>query len=179
VLDQKQAPVKRSTGFSGLRANAPLFTPRRSLSSPILRSHYTSTLRACAPSFYPLYTAPPRPNTRPLFNVVGLTPLHHSPSPLHLPAWEHMLVNYPGDLPQLVSGILRNGAQLGYEGPAQFILSRNLISADADDHTIQDKLAADLKAGRVVPISASPPYICSPLGLVPKHDKGWRRIHLS
>jgi hypothetical protein len=52
------------------------------------------TLRACAPSFYPLYHAPPRPNTRPRFNVVGLTPLHLSPSPLHLPAWEHMLVNY-------------------------------------------------------------------------------------
>ncbi len=41
----------------------------------------------------------------------------------------------------------------------------------------QDKLAADLKVGRVVAVSPSPPYICSPLGLVPKHDKGWRRIH--
>jgi hypothetical protein len=177
VLDQKQAPVKRSIRSSGLRAKVPLFTPRGSHSSPVLHSHYTSTLRACAPSFYPLYPAPPRPNTRPLFNVVGPTPLLHSPSPLHLPAWEHMLANYPGDLPQLVSGILRNGAQLGYEGPVQFILSKNLISADADNNTIQDKLAVDLKAGRVVAISPSPPYICSPLGLVPKHDKGWRRIH--
>jgi hypothetical protein len=88
-----------------------------------------------------------------------------------------MLVDYPGDLRQLVSGILRNGAQLGYKGPAQFILLRNLISANADNHTIQVKLAADLAAGRVVAISPSPPYICSPLGLVPKHDQGWRRIH--
>jgi hypothetical protein len=29
-----------------------------------------------------------------------------------------MLVGYPGDLPQLISGILKNGAQLGYEGPS-------------------------------------------------------------
>jgi hypothetical protein len=88
-----------------------------------------------------------------------------------------MLVDYPGDLPQLISGILKNGAQLGYEGPSQFILSRNLVSANLDTRTIQDKLAADLKAGRVVAVSPSTPYICSPLGLVPKHDKGWRRIH--
>jgi hypothetical protein len=88
-----------------------------------------------------------------------------------------MLVDYSGDLPQLISGILKNGAQLGYEGPSQFILSRNLISANSDIRTIQDKLAADLKIGRVMTVSPSTPYICSPLGLVPKHDKGWRRIH--
>jgi len=88
-----------------------------------------------------------------------------------------MLANYPGDLRRLIGGILRNGTQLGYEGPAQFILSKNLISAELDNRTIQDKLAADLKARRVVAVSPSPPYICSPLGLVPKHDKGWRRIH--
>ena len=85
-----------------------------------------------------------------------------------------MLVNYPGDLPQLISGILQNGAQVGYDGPAQFILSKNLVSAGLDNHTIQDKLAADMKAGQVVVVSPSPPYIC---GLVPKHDKGWCRIH--
>jgi hypothetical protein len=26
-------------------------------------------------------------------------------------------------------------------------------------------------------VSPSTPYICLPLGLVSKHDKGWRRIH--
>jgi hypothetical protein len=121
--------------------------------------------------------APPRPNTEPFFDVVGSVPLHHSPSPLRLLAWQRMLFNYLGDLPQLISGILQNGAQLGYEGPAQFILLKNLISTDLDNHTIQDKLAADLKAGRVVALSPLPPYIYSPLGLAPKHDKGWRRIH--
>jgi Reverse transcriptase (RNA-dependent DNA polymerase) len=167
----------RSTGFAGQMGNAPLFIPRSTLLALDPTPQYTFKLRGCAPPFYPPYIAPPRPNTQPLFDVVGATPLQHSPSPLHLLAWERMLVNYPGDLPQLISGILRNGTQLGYKGPAQFILSKNLISADLDDHTIQDKLAADLKAGRVVVASPSPPYICSPLGLVPKHDKGWRRIH--
>lgn len=167
----------RSTGFAGLRADAPIFTPHSNLFALIPSRQYTSTLRGCAPSFYPSYIVPPRPNTQPLFDVVGSTPLHHSPSPLHPPAWKRMLVNYPGNLPHLISGILRNGAQLGYQGPAQFILSKNLISADLDNHTIQDKLTADLKTGRVVAISPSSPYICSPLGLVPKQNKGWRRIH--
>lgn len=155
-------------GFTSLRATAPRFTPRPTLSGTPLC--LLSTLRASAPSFYPQYIAPPRPNTHPLFNVIGSAPLQDSPSPLHPPAWEHMLANYPGNLPQLISGILRNGTQLGYEGPAQFILSKNLVSADLDKHTIQEKLTADLRARRVVAVSPSPPYICSPLGLVPKHD---------
>jgi hypothetical protein len=104
--------------------------------------------------------------------VIGSTPFHHFPSLFHLLAWERMLVNYPGDLPQLISGILRNGTQLGYESPAQFILSKNLISADLDNHTIQNKLAADLKVRRVIATSPLSPYICSPLGLIPKYDKG-------
>jgi hypothetical protein len=108
--------------------------------------------------------------------VAWITALGYSASGVNI-IGERMLVNYPRDLPQLISRILRNSTQLGYKGPAQFILSKNLISADLDNDTIQDKLAADLKAGRVVAVSLSSLYICSLLGLVPKHSNGWRRIH--
>src|SRR3979490_1150277 len=138
--------------------NAPLFIPRSTLLALDPPPQYTSKLRGCAPPFYPPYIAPPRPNTQPLFDVVGATPLQHSPSPLHLLAWERMLVNYPGDLPQLISGIPRNGTQLGYKGPAQFILSKNLIWTGLGGTATEDKVGAVLKEGRVVVASPSPPY---------------------
>src|ERR1700722_15527629 len=71
----------RSTGFAGQMGNAPLFIPRSTLSALDPLPQYTSKLRGCAPPFYPPYIAPPRPNTQPLFDVVGATPLQHSPSP--------------------------------------------------------------------------------------------------
>lgn len=75
--------------------------------------------------------------------------------------------------------ILRFGAELGYQGPPDaFILSRNLSSALEDPAIIDKKLTEDLALGRVVEVDApTPPFICSPLGLVPKHEGGWRRIH--
>ena len=39
------------------------------------------------------------------------------------------------------------------------------------------KITEDLKAGLIKPITPSKPFISSPLGLVPKGDGGWRRIH--
>src|ERR1700716_3663386 len=77
----------RSTGFAGQMGNAPLFIPRSTLLALDPTPQYTFKLRGCAPPFYPPYIAPPRPNTQPLFDVVGATPLQHSPSPLHLLMW--------------------------------------------------------------------------------------------
>lgn len=75
--------------------------------------------------------------------------------------------------------ILRFGAELGYQGPPDaFILSDNLASVLEDPAIIDKKLAEDLAMGRVVEVKEpTPPFISSPLGLVPKHDGGWRRIH--
>ncbi len=72
--------------------------------------------------------------------------------------------------------ILRFGAELCYEGPSNaFILSDNLASAFEDLAIIEKKLQEDLASGRVTQLQGAPtpPYICSPLGLVPKHDGGW------
>ena len=75
--------------------------------------------------------------------------------------------------------ILRFGAELGYEDPPNaFILSDNLASALQDPAIIEKKLPEDLASSRVSEVQQPhSPFICSPLGLVLKHDGGWRRIH--
>lgn len=59
-----------------------------------------------------------------------------------------------------------------------FILSENLSSANEDPQTIETQLESDLAKGKVSFVTdPSPPFNSSPLGLVPKTGKGWRRIH--
>lgn len=83
-------------------------------------------------------------------------------------------------MPDLLINILQYGVQTGYTGPlTSHIVSRNLRSALLDPQVIDKKLQLDLSTGRVISTSLDPsvPYISSPLGLVPKHDGGLRRIH--
>ena len=72
---------------------------------------------------------------------------------------------------------MRHGCLLGYTGPETLLLSKNLPSATLDPDTITAKLRGDLQLGRVIRVEPTFPYISSPLGLVPKHDGGLRRIH--
>ena len=85
--------------------------------------------------------------------------------------------DYPGQLPYLIDGILTYGARIGYDGPDQFILSRNLRIENEDWAVIDEKTSADENAGLIRQTAASFPFISSPLGLVPKHGGGKRRIH--
>ena len=133
---------------------------------------------------FPCLPAPPRPNTSIRFRLADASkpPLTNSPSPLKPSAWASFLSKYPksGGLRIHLLMILRFGAELGYDGPSNaFILSENLTSALQDPTIIENKLQRDLASRRVIQLQGppTPPYICSPLGLVPKHDGGWRRIH--
>lgn len=129
---------------------------------------------------FPCLPAPPRPNTFIKFRLADASkpPLINSPSPLKPSAWANLLTQYPGSLQIHLPMVLRFGAELGYEGPDAFILSDNLASALEDPTIIEKKLQEDLASGRVIPVHQPyRPFICSPLGLVPKHDGGWRRIH--
>lgn len=83
---------------------------------------------------------------------------------------------YPSPLGLYLYNILIYGALVGYEGPETLIISKNLSSALLDPITINTKLRDDLDLGRVEIVTGDRPFICSPLGLVPKPG-GWRRIH--
>ena len=128
---------------------------------------------------YPCISALPRPNTTPTFKLVDATqsPLLDSPSPLSPTAWAQLLEYYPGPLRFHLPMILRFGTSLGYVGAQQLTLSQNLPSADADPDTITLGFTKDILLGRVLKVTPSFPYISSSLGLVPKSNGGWRRIH--
>jgi hypothetical protein len=103
--------------------------------------------------------------------------LKASPSPFNIHSWETLLSQYPGPLPLTLAGILQYGCQIGYQGPQQLVLSKNLKSSMLHPSTIKAKLLDDLQLGRVLSTSSDFPFISSPLGLVPKGDGGFRRIH--
>ncbi len=126
-------------------------------------------------------SAPPRPNIAIRFRLADASKLllTNSPSPLRSSALADLLLKYSGVLRIHLPMILRFGTELGYEGPLDaFILLDNLASALKDPPIIDKKLTKDLALGRVVEVEKLiPPSTSSPLGLVPKHDGGWRKIH--
>jgi hypothetical protein len=123
--------------------------------------------------------APPRPNTCPQFRTSDTSSglLINSPSPLIVRTWQEGLRDYPGNLSEIIEGIIRYGCLLGYEGPDRHILSENLPTANNDPLTMERKIAEDLSCGRITVTDTSPPFISSPLGFAPKPDGSWRRIH--
>lgn len=127
------------------------------------------------PCLLPLSLVPQRPNTTikyPVFNA-KLLKLQSSPSPLQAQCWSNLLRYYPGDLGSTLAGILTYGIQIGYRGEKHLCYSANHhIQAPG---IITAKLAEDLNLGRIK--LASGPSFVSTLGLVAKHDGGWRRIH--
>jgi hypothetical protein len=88
--------------------------------------------------------------------------------------WLAVLPGAIGNLPVTIAKILQFGTLVGYEGPDSLIISKNQESVYLAPEVIDAKLHDDLAMGRIVPTF---PFISSPLGLVPKHDGGFRRIH--
>lgn len=144
---------------------------------PTVREHTAEAGRSSnplPPSLIP-QGQPPRPNTAiqyPVFNP-ELPKLQFSPSPLYAKGWSNLLRHYPGDLKSTITGILTYGVQIGYRGKKQFYHSSNHHIHEPE--MISAKLAEDLNLGRIR-LACRPSFV-SPLGLVPKHDGGWRRIH--
>ncbi len=129
---------------------------------------------------YPCLLAAPKPNTIIKFRLADYSkpPLTNSPSPLKPRAWADLLVQYLESLRIHFPMVLRFGAEQGYEGFDPFILWDSLASALEDPTIIEKKLQEDLASGCVTQgHKPSRPFICSPLGLVPKHDGSCRRIH--
>ena len=78
---------------------------------------------------------------------------------------------------------LCHGCTIGYTGPQFSYLANNLLSAYQQPKVIDDTLKKECELGRILGPFESPPlpnFRTSGLGLVPKHDSGWRTIyHLS
>ena len=90
-----------------------------------------------------------------------------------------MLKDYPGPLGIYLSIILRFGMDLEYKGPRDvLILSKNLTSAIEAPSIIDNKLEEDIGLRRVISMpNPTALFILSPLGLVPKHNEDFCRIH--
>jgi hypothetical protein len=103
----------------------------------------------------------------------SLPPLRDSAYPFITSAWKALLERYPGDLGTICSSILTFGCRLGCTTrPTDRRTPNHCIE---EPSLITQKLPDDLFS-RQVQLSTVP-VVVSPLGLVPKHDGGWRRIH--
>ena len=128
-------------------------------------------------------------------DVVPITPygVVHNSNPLHKPyPWtpirsfllESELSLHPDKvfIRSLIDD-LQHGCSIGYTGPQFAHLATNLPSAFQQPNVIDAALAKECKAGRILGPFQAPPlqnFRTSGLGLVPKHDGGWRVIyHLS
>ena len=94
------------------------------------------------------------------------------------------LANHPDKafVRQLISD-LQHGCCIGYTGPQFSHTSEHLSSAFEAPSVIDANLKKEIAAGRIIGPYDSPPlpfFRCSGLGVIPKHDGGWRIIyHLS
>ena len=78
--------------------------------------------------------------------------------------------------------ILRFGEDIGYEGPARRIQSKNHTLATKFPNVISQSIDKEIAAGHIkeIPTLPASKHICSPLGLVPKMvdgtQTGWQTI---
>ena len=100
--------------------------------------------------------------------------------PLKVEGWELWLKDHPDHhFTKALPAILRKGAKIGYRGPSLTHRSTNHYSALVAPEILSSDLQKQLDHDRLVKVdpATDAPFVCSPLGLVPKHDGGWRRIH--
>jgi hypothetical protein len=124
-----------------------------------------------------------RPNTTPKFRTfvpsIGLE-VHSTLKPDH---WRALLKHYPDpQFPNILTGIAKYGARVGYEGPFVRIRRSNHSSVLRISTEISQNIAKEVAVRRVKEIHSLPQfYYVSPLGAVEKRlngaFNGWRRIH--
>ena len=100
-----------------------------------------------------------------------------SPSLFIRSSWAALLEKYPGDLSKLIDSIITYRCKISFKGQHTYHVSKNLSTALLDAPKMTAMLLRDLELGRVIPVDGNPPFICSPLGFVPKPGRKLRRIH--
>ena len=103
----------------------------------------------------------------------------YKPGPLLVEGWKFCLKKYPDIIYQeTILSIIIRGAKIGYCGPKQKIISSNLPSATNDTNTLTADLENQILADQLTKVSdIGNRFISSPLGLAPKSNGKWRRIH--
>ena len=108
----------------------------------------------------------------------------HPRTPINVHNLHQELSSHPDQVfvTQLIHN-LQYGCAIGYSGSQFSHCSTNLPSAFQQPSVLDTSLASECSAGRILGPFQSPPLPnlrCSGLGVIPKHDGGWRTIyHLS
>ena len=124
-----------------------------------------------------------RPNTTLNFQAFDSSIGIEVQSTLKPDRWQSLLKHYPDpEFPNIIAGISRYGARVGYEGPIVRFRGCNHPSVLRIPTEITQNIATEVAAARVHQIYTLPQfYYISPLGAVEKRlngtFSGWRRIH--
>ena len=100
--------------------------------------------------------------------------------PLLVEGWEWWIKDHPDVVfAMTLPAILRKGVKIGYRGPIFTYNYKNHYLVLDTPEILSSDLQKQLYYNRLVQIDPTTEalFVCSPLGLVPKHDGGWRRIH--
>ena len=100
--------------------------------------------------------------------------------PLRVDGWCFWMKTHPDlTFAKTLAAIIRKGAKIGYQGQILYHDHQNHQSARAAPDLLTADLQKQLQHDRLTQVDpqTQPRYVCSPLGLVPKHDGSWRRIH--
>lgn len=100
--------------------------------------------------------------------------------PLDADRWEWWMRSHPDiRFTSAIGQTIRRGVKIGYQGPEQLQLHLPHLSALQAPHILRADIEKQLQHNRLTVLHKQPKqrHISSPLGLVPKSDGGFRRIH--
>ena len=164
-----------------------VITPTYSHTLELIHTHWAQRL----PSLSTYHSLIPQSHQAPLqstchYNYRILLQLIHKVhrTPINIHNLHRELLSHPNQTyVQTLIYNLQHGCDIGYTGPHFTHFSNNLASASQQPDKLDANIATECQAGRIWGPFRTPPlpnFRCSGLGLVPKHDGGWRTIyHLS
>jgi len=104
-----------------------------------------------------------------------------SRTPINIYNLHRELLSHPDET--YVQALIQHGCDIGYRGSQFAHVSNNLTSTSQQPDILEANITTECQAGHILgPFDTPllPNFCCSGLGLVPKHDGGWRAIyHLS
>ena len=113
--------------------------------------------------------------------TTAILPSKALPTPVKAKSLAAYLTGYPENLRKHLLSGFSHGFRLHYNGPLESSQSTNLVSAAEHSAIVDQKLAKEIQAGRIMGPFAEPPLPnlkISPVGVIPKKVQGeFRMIH--